>query len=253
MSIIRTYERSANTLTNRFTLRPTGVLRQWPAAPTYVGTGSVTGTINAATVGWPTSGVKDGDLGIMVVESSGADADVTASGWTPVTGSPVVDIADATGSKLSVLWKFAESTSPASATTSDPGDHVVARIYAFRGVSTVNVGTITATSTKTPSSTSVSWPDLTTRSPNNLILCIASRPDDTTSTTTFSAFANANLTGVAEAAEGGTTNGDGGGFVLNYGAKATMGAIGTSTGTSSVSVTNALLVLALEPSLALPA
>jgi hypothetical protein len=69
----------------------------------------------------------------------------------------------------------------------------------------------------------------------------------------FSAFTNANLTSVAEAGEAGTVSGDGGGFVLNYGTRAAVGSTGTSSGSMSASLTNALMTVALEPSLALPA
>jgi hypothetical protein len=202
-------------------------------------------------VGWATA-TKVGDLGILVIESSGADATATASGWTHFPGSPVVDIADATGSKLNVLWKFAESNAPASASVADVGDHTVSRMAVFRNVSTTP-GRITATDTKTTASTTVTWPSITTPSPNNMVVFAASRPDDSASTAVFSAFTAAGLTGPTEAGEAGTATGDGGGLVICYGTRAAMGSIGTSTATSSVSTTNAVFVLALEPSVALPA
>lgn len=252
MSIIRTLDRSTEREVNAFKLRASGVLRAWPSqAPSYVGIGTAAVSSTTASVAWSTATVV-GDLGILVVESSGGDAAASASGWTHFAGSPVVDIADATGSKLSVLWKFAESNSPASASLADAGDHVLARIAVFRNV-TATPGKVTATDAKTTASTLVTWPSVTTTSPNNMVVLVASRPDDASGTTVFSTFVNANLSGAAEAGEAGTTTADGGGFAIYYGSKATIGATGTSTANMTVSVTNALFVVALEPSVALPA
>lgn len=248
MSIIRTLDRSTEHEVNNFKLRPSGVLKAWPATPLYVGAGSAT---TSTTVAWPADAVTK-DLGILVVECSGADTAASASGWTHFTGSPVVDVADATGSKLSVMWKFAENNSPASASVTGPTDHLVSRMVVFRNVSVVP-GRVTATDTKTTASTTVTWPSITTASPNNMVVFAASRPDDSSSTTTFSAFTAAGLTSPTEAGEAGTTSGNGGGFVICYGTRAAIGSIGTSTATSSVSTTNALLVVALEPTVALPA
>jgi hypothetical protein len=192
-------------------------------------------------------------MGIMVIEASGNDATVTPSGWTHINGSPVVDVSDATGSKLMVLWRIATSDQMSSSTVPDAGDHGVARIFVFRGVrQDIAPGRAYATDTKTVASTSVAWPAITTLSPNSLVLCIASRPNDV-STFTFSDFTNANLASVAEAGEAGSANGNGGGFVLNYGNRAAIGDIGASSGVMAVSVTNAVMAIALEPSLALPA
>lgn len=251
MSIIRSLDRSSAYAVNGFKLRSAGVLNAWPAAPVYVGVGAAATSTTTSNVAWATN-AKAGDLGVLAIESSGADATATAAGWTHFPGSPVVDIADATGSKLNIMWKFAESDSPASASVDDAGDHVISRMAVFRNVSSVP-GRITVTDTKTAASTSVTWPSITTGSPNNMVVFVASRPDDNSSQAVFSAFTAAGLTSPAEAGEAGAVSGDGGGLVICYGTRAAMGSIGTSTATMSVSVTNALFVVALEPSLALPA
>lgn len=253
MPIFRTAERSTSLQVAGYRLRRSGVLRQVGATPEFVAAGTGAANTAAVNVNWPTRH-QAGDLGIMVIEASGGDATVTPSGWVHVSGSPVVDIADATGSKLMVLYRFAVSDQEAVVSIPDPGDHVVARIFSFRGTrQDIAPGRASATDTKVVASGSVTWPAISTLSPNSLVLCIASRPDDAASSTTFGAFTNANLTSVAEAGEAGGTVGDGGGFVLNYGTRAAVGDIGTSTGSTTVSVTNAVMTLALEPSLALPA
>jgi len=252
MSIVRTLDRSPESVVNAFKVRPSGVVRAWPStAPSFVAIGTAVSGIGAVTAVWPTATVV-GDLGILVVEASGGDAAASASGWTHFPGSPVVDIADATGSKLSVMWKFAESSTPVSAVVADPGDHQVARIASFRRV-TFSPGRVTATDAKTTASTLVTWPSIDTPSPNNMVVFVASRPDDSAATTVFSTFINTNITSPTEAGEAGTTQGHGGGFVIYYGTKASIGATGTSTVNMTASLTNALFVVALEPSLALPA
>lgn len=253
MPVFRTADRTTNTQVAGYRLRRSGVLQQHGQTPVYLGIGAAGAGVGVFTTAWPTRH-QAGDLGILVLESSGSDATVTPSGWAHVPGSPVVDIADATGSKLQVLWRFATSDTEADVSVPDPGDHGVARILSFRFVrQDITPGRAYATDTKIVASGIITYPSITTLSPNCLIMCIATRPDDASGTTIFSAFSNANLSGVIEAGEAGTTNGNGGGFVVNLGQRAVMGSIGASTGTSSVSVTNAVMTLALEPSYALPA
>lgn len=247
MRISRTIGRSTSLQLQGLRL-PVRFTSTQPVAPTYLAMGTAASTTAAATVSWPRH-IAD-DIGILVIECGGDDATATVSGWTHVTGSPVVDVADITGSKLQVLWRRATSDAEADASISDLGDHISAAIFTVRGVSKGLVpGAISATSTKTVASTSVTYPAITTATPNSMVVCIASRPDDSSSTAVFSAFANASLTGVTEAGERGTVSGHGGGFVVNYGFKATAGSTGTSTGTSSVTVTNACMTFALEPML----
>jgi hypothetical protein len=164
----------------------------------------------------------------------------------------VIDVASTLGSKLNILYKYAESPTAAAAALTDAGDHQVARIVAFRNVRTDAVWA-TATDTKTVASTTVTYPSINTLSPNNRLIYVASRPDDSSATTVFSSFTNANLTEISEVGESGTTLGNGGGFVINLGTKASLGATGTSTATMTTSLTNAVFVLALEPSVALAA
>lgn len=253
MPVFRTAERSNEFKTLGFCLRRSGLVAQVGAVPKYIAAGTAATGTGAGSIAWPTRHQK-GDLAILVVETSGGDSTISASGWSHVTGSPITDIADATGSKLQVLYKFAATDQEANATFADPGDHFVGTIFTFRGTrQDIAPGRASATDTKSVASGTVTWPAITTLSPNSLVLCIASRPDDVATTTIFGAFSNANLTSVAEAAEAGTISGDGGGFVLNYGTRAAIGNIGTSSGSMTVSLTNAVITLALEPSLALPA
>lgn len=252
MSVLRTRDRTTQSQLTGFRLRDAGVVRKWPGtAPTFVQAATFVGSVTTINASWPTN-TRAGDFGVLVIESNGDDATTSPSGWTHFPGSPVVDIADATGSKLNVLYKFAESDTPASTSIADAGDHVFGGIVVFRNASPLPNAYTTAASAKTTASTTATWPDLTTPSPNNRVVLIASRPNSA-SASAFTTFVNANLTGANEAVDLGTTSGTGGGVVVVYATKATSGAIGASTMTINASVTNAYFVLTLEPSLALAA
>lgn len=247
MSIIRTASRSTNFKTAGYQLRKSGFLQSVPNAPSFIAVGSQASGVSSASVSWPTRHQVN-DLGILVIESTGEAATITPAGWTHVNGSPITDIADSTGSKLMVLWRFAGSDNESQVSLTSVTDHVIAAIHVFRGVRTdTTPGNAYAVNTKTTASISVTWPSIITTCPNSMVICVASRPDDNMSRTVFSGFANANLINLSEANEGGNTTGNGGGFVVNYGIMTSIGSTGQSSGTMNVSTTNALLTFALEP------
>jgi hypothetical protein len=255
MSSFRTADRSAELKVNSLRLRPSGTIPPIPGRPTFIAAGTATSATTASlSVAWPAT-ASTGDLGILVHQTSGGSASISApSGWQAFPGSPVVDVADATGSKLSVLWRFAESNSEPNVTIPGVADHSIARIYVIRGVRrSIAPGRAITTDTKTSSSPNISWPSVDVLAHNSRVVYIASRPDDSASTSVFTFFTNANLTEIFAAGEAGTTSGNGGGFAMFLATKATPGSTGTSTANLSVSVTNAMMVIGLEPSLALPA
>lgn len=209
-----------------------------------------TGTIVAA---WQ-QGYLAGDMGLLVVETSGNGSDISISGWTHVPGSPVVDIADATGSKLQVLYKFAQYDWASGAPTNEPdvtvpdtGDHQVGGIYVFRGVDTSLPFADTEAGSKTTASTTATLPAVTTAYNDCMILLVCGRPNDEGATNRFSTAVNANLTGITALIEGGTTSGNGGGFSVQYGILATAGNSGTSEITKLDSTTDTYLTIALAP------
>lgn len=245
MTILRTRDRSSRSTLNNFRLRPVSVVQTWPAAPTFVAsTGSA--STGLASIGWP-FGTVAGDLGILIVETSGDEAFAAPSGWTAVPGSPVIDVADATGSTLSVFYRTAPA-GLASITLAAAVDHKSYQIATFNNVSTTAVLSA-VTGTKTTASTSLSFPSYTVPSKNNLVLFIASHPVDT-GVAQFSALTNSNLTSITNRINTSTTNGNGGGICLYTGISANFGSIGATTATVATSCTNACMVLALEPSIA---
>jgi hypothetical protein len=198
---------------------------------------ALSGTASVS-VFWPAHATND--IGILVLES--ATATWTApSGWTLVTSS------DAVTTELNIYWKRAASSAEAAVATGFPvgADHVVARIYTFRGcVTTSSPILTTATSTKIVASTSWSAPSITTTTANEFVVYGVSRDNDNSSTISFNPPTNANLVSPTEIAEAGTISGNGGGFVLGYGVKATAGATGTTTGTVTSSA-NASITFSL--------
>ena len=254
MSTFRTADRSGQLKVNGLRLRRSGTVPPTPSAPSFVAAGTaIAGTTGALTVVWPTLAIA-GDLGILVHKTSGGSASISApSGWAAFTGSPVVDIADATGSKLSVFWRFAQSNAEANVTTTGVADHSLARIYVFRGIRpSIAPGRAITTDTKVVASPNITWPSISTLAHNSRVLYIASRPDDSAATNVFTFFTNANLINTAALGEAGTTNGNGGGWGVFWGTKETPGAAGTATANLSVSVTNSMMVLGLEPTVELP-
>ena len=216
-------------------------------APIFQAAGTAQTSIGTSVnVSWPTHLAND--IGIIVIETTGTSATLTPpTGWAIITGTPVTDVATVAGSKLHVWWKRAASAAEAAVATGAATDHIIARIYTFRNVTTIgNPWNVAAVGTKTTASTTATIPTLTTTNADTLIVMVCGRPDDSASTTHFGVPVNVNLTGLAEAGEAGTIDGDGGGFVVSYGTKATAGSTGTSTLTKAASTTDTYVVLALK-------
>jgi len=253
MSFYRTADRVRNNDYGGLRLRSSGIALARHAAPVYLGAGAGASSTLSVTVSWP--GRKVGDLGILVIETSGNDATLTPAGWTHFAGSPLVDVADANGSKLQVLWRFADSDATVtgvSQSLADPGNHIFAAIYAFRGVSQdVVPGRANAKTEKATPSPIATFPSITTMAHNSLVICVASHPLLTASNV-FSNFFSSTLTNTATAFQLSRTDGNGGGFGLFYGGMPDLGATGTATVNMSSSLTNCALTFALEPSIALP-
>lgn len=208
-----------------------------------VAVGAAQASSGVSTIPWPAHAA--GDVGIMVIESSGGDTTPTPVGWTHFSWSPVVDIADATGSKLSILYKFAASSSESAVTIADLGDHWVGNIITFSGVADPPNNARSA-GVKTTASTTATLPSVTPSDDNCIILLICSRPNDSSDTSHFGLAVNSNLTGITKLIEGGTTLGNGGGYVVQMGVMPTAGATGTTTMTKAASTKDAYYVLALD-------
>ena len=216
------------------------------AAPAFQAAGTAasgTGVVNPA---WPAHQI--GDIALLFVESAGGEPATlsTPAGFVAVTGSPQNTGTGTNGTRITVFWARATSTSMATPRVADAGDHVYARILTYRGViASGNPWDVTGGGVKAAASTSVTVSGVTTTVADTLIVQAVARDNDSTAAA-FSAQTNANLTGIAERSDAGTTSGNGGGFALWDGVKATAGATGNTTANVSNSI-NAFLSIALKP------
>ena len=219
------------------------------AAPVFQAAGTAVSGTGAVTPAWPAHAV--GDIALLFVESTGGQAATlsTPAGFAAVANSPQATGAGTAGTRLTVFWARATSTTMASPTVADPGDHVYAQILTYRGViATGNPWDVAGGNVKAAASTTVTVTSVTTTEANTRIVQAVARDNDSTAAA-FSAITNANLTGIAERSDAGTASGNGGGFGVWDGVMATAGATGNTTATVTSSI-NAFLTIALRPPLA---
>ena len=224
----------------------TAISASGPPAPAFQAAGTAVNGTGAVTPTWPAH--VAGDVALLFVESAGGQAATlsTAAGFAAVANSPQATGAVAAGTRITVFWARATSAAMAAPTVADPGDHVYAQILTYRRViATGNPWDVTAGGVKAAASTAVSVTGVTTNVPNTLVVQAVARDNDSAAAA-FSAQANATLTGIAERSDAGTTSGNGGGFAVWDGVKATAGATGNTTATVTSSI-NAFLTIALLP------
>jgi hypothetical protein len=106
---------------------------------------------------------------------------------------------------------------------------------------------ITATDAKVVASTTASAPAATTTVGNTLVVSVVSRADDSSSTTAFGTPTNSVLTSFTDRGEGGTTSGNGGGFVITSGVKRIPGDTGVTSFATAPNTTNAAITIAFKP------
>jgi len=230
------------------------VIAEAGAAPAFQAAGTADSGTGAVNPAWPAHAVDD--VALLFVESTGGQAATlsTPAGFAAVLNSPQATGTTTNGTRITVFWARATSTAMATPMVADPGDHVYARIITYRGViNTGNPWDVTGGGVKASSSSSVTVTGVTTTVPDTLIVQVVSRSNDRPDAE-FSAETNANLTGITERSDRGTTSGsgNGGGFAVWDGVKATAGATGDTTATLSRSSINAFLTIALRPALPLP-
>lgn len=223
-----------------------GVAGGGGATPTFIAVGTAataaSGNINTS---WPAGLYAVGDTGILLIDSANSAPGVV-SGWNLIGQIGTGTSGAANSVMLTAYWKTATSTSEAAAASGAAvGSHQYGRILVFRGC---NASPIDASATGTGATSSVSLPAVTTTGANRLIVHMAADSFDSNSTARFSAWTNANLTSVTEAADGGSANGTGGGIGAAYGEKVAAG----STGAGSVTFVNgtsnyAAITIALKP------
>jgi MSHA biogenesis protein MshQ len=217
-----------------------------PPAPAFQAAGAAVEGQGAVTPVWPAHEIDD--IALLFIESAGGEAATlsTAAGFVAVANSPQATGATTAGTRITVFWARATSTSMASPTVADPGNHVYARILTYRGVfASGNPWDVTGGGVKAGASTSVTVTGVTTTVANTLIVQAVARDNDNAAAA-FSAQTNGNLTGIAERSDAGTAQGNGGGIGVWDGVKAAAGGTGNTAATVTNSI-NAFLTIALRP------
>lgn len=229
--------------------------------PTYqaIGTAALAVAVTAPddylnfSCNWPTH--QTNDIGILVIyddsSASGSEIDPGA-GWT------LIDNGNHGSARIKAFWRRAASNSESAAgfvtssglPTGGSAANAYGVIITYRGcVPTGDPINATANSTRT-SSTSCTFPTITTTEADAMILLLASRDNDS-SAAAWSAITNAALGSITERFDAGITNGNGGGFVIAEGTKATTGAVGTTSSTVTSSA-GGMITFALRGIVASP-
>jgi len=219
-------------------------------APVFVAAGAVAYGTGAITPALP-SGIATNDILLLCLETANQAISITNQNggtWTQVTNSPQSVGSGTTATRLTVFWSRYNGTQGAP-TTSDSGDHQIGRMIAIRGATTSgDPCNVTAGGTEATADTSGSIPGATTTVANTLVVAvIATSLPDSNGTSTFSAWTNANLTGVTERTDNTRNAGNGGGLAIATGVKATAGAYGSTSVTVKTASTKAMMSIAIRP------
>ena len=211
--------------------------------PVFISAGAVASDPTTVTPGLP-AGYQANDIFLYVIESASNTINTAPSGYTQVTNSPQANGANAATDRLAVYWKRA--TGSESAPASEGVDHTIAVILCIRGCPTTgNPWDVTAGDTA-GSGTGATCPSVTTTVPNCLVINIFGHGIDAAGAQ-VTGYTNANLANLTEVVDDSTTSGNGGGFGISTGLKASAGATGTTTATLATGNTQVRMTIALKP------
>lgn len=179
------------------------------AVPTVVGTGAASAGTGDITPALP-SGIQADDILVLFVESAYGEAVSAPSGWEAAPNSPIESSSG--GTRLSVFWKRAGGSESAP-TVTDPGDHVIGAIIAFRGVIADKFPFLNTKSGTTAASSSKAILAARTQGIKD-VLCVGaiSSGADGKTTAQFSSTTGTSLTSITERVDAFTDLGNGGGL-----------------------------------------
>jgi hypothetical protein len=191
------------------------------AMPAVRGVGTVASGSGAITLVLP-AGTVTGDILVAAIESTGT---VQLPGWTACPNSPVATTGAASiRTTLNMYWTRYTGSDPTLLTTAT-GDHQVGRIVGFyQCIASSDPWDVTANGTEIAVDTSGSIPGATTTIDDELIYAVCSSTADYASTSGYSGWSNASLSGITERIDNTVTSGNGGGIGSATGGKATAGA-----------------------------
>src|SRR5437870_3090492 len=219
-------------------------------APRYQAAGGVvSGTSATLSVPWPAHAINDIGLLIIETQNQAVTLGTNAANWTPVTNSPQGTGTTSTGTKLTVFWSRATSTSMGNVGLTGTGmDHQIAQILTFRGVTTSgNPWDVTAGDVTPSTTTTVSIPGATTTVQDTLVVAIVSNGSDLSAPQIPGSFTNSDLSSVTKRQDNQTTASGGGGFAVATGSKALAGAYGPTSATLGFSSIQGRMSIALRP------
>ena len=215
----------------------------------YVAQTAPSGSTGSPSVAWPTHEIYD--VAFLLCESTGGQAVTlgTPNGFAAVTGSPQNTGLGTSGTRLSVFWNRATSTSMAAPVVTGPGNHVITAMVTYRGcITTGNPWNTTTGATKISTSTSCTHPAVTTTVDDARILILASRDLGGGAGNLWNGtYTNSNLTNITERVNDGGAAGNAGGLLCVDGIMPVKGNTGTTASTMLASQFNGYLTVALTP------
>lgn len=215
--------------------------------PVYVGAGTLADNAAAISPALP-SGIQTNDILLLAIETANQAITIpTPNGgvWTEVTNSPqgTGTAAGTTATRLTVFWSRYNGTQGAP-TTSDSGDHQTGQIFAFRHcISTGTPFNISSGNVDATSDTSLSATGATTTAPNCLVAILATLMDDAQDF--GGTWTNTDLANITVRQNSPGTGGNDGRLILVTGEKASAGAYGATTNTTSASSVKGMMTIAL--------
>src|SRR5437870_3924489 len=218
--------------------------------PAYQAAGTIQfNTSTTLSVPWPAHAINDIGLLIIETQNQAVTLGTNAANWTPVTNSPQGTGTTSTGTKLTVFWSRATSTSMGNVGLTGTGmDHQIAQILTFRGVTTSgNPWDVTAGDVTPSTTTAVSIPGATTTVQDTLVVAIVSNGSDLSAPQIPGSFTNSDLSSVTKRQDNQTTASGGGGFAVATGSKALAGAYGPTSATLGFSSIQGRMSIALRP------
>jgi hypothetical protein len=222
--------------------------------PTYFSKGAQASSQSAITPALPASIAVNDYLLLFLETANQAITIPTPAGgtWTEVTNSPQgTGTAGGTGATRLTVFGSRYNGTQTAPTTSDAGDHQTGHIEAYRNVKTTgNPWNITSGGIDATGPATLTITGATTDSANCLVILAVADDWDNSSTSRYgsvSGWVNANLAGITERHDQGSTTGNGGGVGVATGQKATAGNYGNSTVDQNASIlVNGFMTIALQ-------
>lgn len=213
--------------------------------PTYIGKSTVLASSAAGTINFTSSGRVSGDK-LFIAVATANEAIATPTGFTQTASSPQFrgTAALAGGIRLAVF----EKTSDGAETTvsiADSGNHQYAVGIVVRKASGSSLSIDATAGNNVAAATSCTFGGVTTTTDDCMVLTFVGTDRDSAGPS-FSAEANASLTGLSERHDAGTTTGVGSGIAIYTGEKWTSGATGNTTATQAASAAYCWITIAVK-------